>query len=225
MAPPGSGAAGSYLPPYRPAHEPGCRPRRGSLRREPGRERSTGRGSVRAWRRPPRSHRTPRAARGARSRGRRPRQAAHDDAARAHAEELAAATATHATALADAAAAHAAALAELRAERDQLEQALSGNRAHTAQVEQALAAARDTVATRDAEVAAQLAAVADRDARIGQLKAELDELEGQNAAYQEQVLKAYQKIKADESTVARAKKAMAIALTLLDEDKAKQPGT
>jgi hypothetical protein len=38
------------------------------------------------------------------------------------------------------------------------------------------------------------------------------------------VLKAYQKIKADETMVARAKKAMAIALTVLD-DEPKQPGS
>ena len=38
-----------------------------------------------------------------------------------------------------------------------------------------------------------------------------------DAGYQEQVLRAFQKIKADETTVARAKKAMAIALTLLDD--------
>ncbi len=42
-------------------------------------------------------------------------------------------------------------------------------------------------------------------------------LEHENASYQEQVLRAYQKIKADEAMVARAKKAMAIALTVLDD--------
>ena len=62
------------------------------------------------------------------------------------------------------------------------------------------------------------AAIAERDQRLTELRAELDELEQQNAAYQEQVLKAYQKIKADEAMVARAKKAMAIALTVLDDD-------
>ena len=50
-----------------------------------------------------------------------------------------------------------------------------------------------------------------RDIRIAELKQDIGELEKQNSAYQEQVLKAYQKIKTDEATVARAKKAMAIA--------------
>jgi DNA repair exonuclease SbcCD ATPase subunit len=43
------------------------------------------------------------------------------------------------------------------------------------------------------------------------------ELEQESARYQDQILRAYQRIKADESIVARAKKALAIALTLLEE--------
>ena len=42
--------------------------------------------------------------------------------------------------------------------------------------------------------------------------------EAENTSYQEQVLRAYQKIKADEAMVARARKAMAIALTVLDDE-------
>ena len=49
---------------------------------------------------------------------------------------------------------------------------------------------------------------------------ELDAIEAENTGYQEQVLQASQKIKTDEAMVARAKKAMAIALTALDQDKA-----
>jgi len=56
-----------------------------------------------------------------------------------------------------------------------------------------------------------------RDQRIAELGTQIDELEGENSTYQEQVLKAYQKIKTDEATVARAKKALAIALTTLDD--------
>ena len=37
-------------------------------------------------------------------------------------------------------------------------------------------------------------------------------------ALQEQVLRAYKKIKGDEATIAKAKKALAIALTLLDDN-------
>ena len=42
-------------------------------------------------------------------------------------------------------------------------------------------------------------------------------MEKESAGYQDQILKAYQRIKSDESIVSRAKKALAIALTLLDE--------
>ena len=52
---------------------------------------------------------------------------------------------------------------------------------------------------------------------IAELRAEIAALEQENASYQEQVLRAYQKIKTDEAMVARAKKAMAIALTVLDD--------
>ena len=104
-------------------------------------------------------------------------------------------------------------------EKQELERGLSSARERHRQLEAELAAARQATEQ-------QAAAVAERDQRIAQLKGELDGLEQENAGYQEQVLKAYQKIKADEATVARAKKAMAIALTLLDEEKSseKTPG-
>ena len=53
--------------------------------------------------------------------------------------------------------------------------------------------------------------------RLAELRKEIETLETENASYQEQVLRAYQKIKTDEAMVARAKKAMAIALTVLDD--------
>ena len=74
-----------------------------------------------------------------------------------------------------------------------------------------------TVADRNAELRAHAAAIAERDARIADLRNEIEGLEHENASYQEQVLRAYQKIKSDEATVARARKAMAIALTVLDD--------
>jgi predicted RNase H-like nuclease (RuvC/YqgF family) len=80
-----------------------------------------------------------------------------------------------------------------------------------------LAAAGDELDARERTIAALRAAVTERDQRVARLRHELDELERQNAGYQEQVLRAFQKIKSDEATVARAKKAMAIALTLLDD--------
>ena len=59
--------------------------------------------------------------------------------------------------------------------------------------------------------------LADRDQRLSNQRAEIDELERVNRGYQEQILRAHQKIRSDETTVSRAKKALAVALTLLDE--------
>ncbi len=82
---------------------------------------------------------------------------------------------------------------------------------------QELGMAQDTLRARADTIESQTALLGERDARIAGLRQEIEELERQNAGYQEQVLRAFQKIKADETTVARAKKAMAIALTLLDD--------
>jgi chromosome segregation ATPase len=85
-------------------------------------------------------------------------------------------------------------------------------------LEAELAAARTAIAERDQSLTDFQAAIAARDQRIGELDAQITELETENATYQDQVLKAYQKIKTDEATVARAKKALAIALTTLDDN-------
>ena len=117
-----------------------------------------------------------------------------------------------------AAAAHAAAMAELSQERDDLEKGLTSARQAGRRLEAELAAARTAIADRDHALTEHQAAIAARDQRLAELGAQLDELEGENATYQEQVLKAYQKIKNDEAVVARAKKALAIALTALDSE-------
>jgi CheY-like chemotaxis protein len=56
-----------------------------------------------------------------------------------------------------------------------------------------------------------------RETTLNERALRIAELEKESASYQEQILKAYQRIKSDESIVSRAKKALAIALTLLDE--------
>lgn len=102
--------------------------------------------------------------------------------------------------------------------------------------EQALAAAAkehaDAVAALRAAHADELRAAALRfDERTAELQAtreqlaahqaestaRIDALTGENTGLQEQVLKAYHRVKGDEQVVARARKALAIALTLLDE--------
>ncbi len=112
--------------------------------------------------------------------------------------------------------AHSEAVGALEAERTDLEKALAGGRERISQLETDLNAAQATIGQRDAEIEKQKDTVLARDSRIAALKQQQSELEDENTSYQEQVLKAYQKIKSDEEITGRAKKALAIALTLLD---------
>ena len=114
-------------------------------------------------------------------------------------------------------------LEEVTTERDQLERGLSAARDTIKRSEGELATAVQTIADRNAELRSASAAIAERDQRIGDLRKELEAIEQENASYQDQVLRAYQKIKSDEAMVARAKKAMAIALTALDEPSPPKP--
>jgi len=106
---------------------------------------------------------------------------------------------------------------EVGSERSQLEHGLTSARGAIRRLDEELAAARSAVSDRDLALTEHQAAIAARDQRVTELTTQLDELERENATYQEQVLKAYQKIKTDEATVLRAKKALAIALTALDD--------
>jgi chromosome segregation ATPase len=116
--------------------------------------------------------------------------------------------------------AHAAVVSDLTSERDELKRGLSTARDTIKRTEGELSAAVQTIADRNAELRSATAAIAERDQRITDLRKEIEAIEAENANYQEQVLRAYQKIKSDEAMVARAKKAMAIALTVLDDQSA-----
>jgi len=120
--------------------------------------------------------------------------------------------------------AHAEVVAALEEQRVDLDRGLTGARERIASLERTVAERDARIAAGEQAIAAHLAAIEDRDRKIATLKKELGELEEQNAGYQEQILKAYQKIKTDEATTLRAKKAIAIALTLLDEDAARAQG-
>jgi hypothetical protein len=106
---------------------------------------------------------------------------------------------------------------ETSAERDELKRGLSSARDSLKRSEGELASAVQSIADRNAELRQHAAAVTERDQRIAELRKEIETLEAENTSYQEQVLRAYQKIKTDEAMVARARKAMAIALTVLDD--------
>lgn len=134
-----------------------------------------------------------------------------------HGKAIAAQTAEHERQRKEAHAEHARLVAELTTERDELWRGLSSARDGAKRSEAELASAVQTIADRNAELRAHAAAIAERDQRLADLRRELEAVETENASYQEQVLRAYQKIKTDEAMVARAKKAMAIALTVLDD--------
>ena len=108
-------------------------------------------------------------------------------------------------------------LQELQTECEELRKGLSGARDSLKHSQGELATAVQTIAERNHELRQHAQAIGERDQRITQLRAEIESLEQENASYQEQVLRAYQKIKSDEAMVARARKAMAIALTVLDD--------
>ena len=65
----------------------------------------------------------------------------------------------------------------------------------------------------------------DRDVKLGQLRDRAAELEAKAAEYEDQILRAYQKLRSDEKVVDKAKKALAVALSLLDERSAPSSGT
>ncbi len=103
-------------------------------------------------------------------------------------------------------------------ERDELRAGLTSARDQLRQRDDELGRLRHTLSAGDQELELHAQAVAERDARIAELRGELETMETESTAYQEQVLKAYQKLKQEEGRVARAKKAVAIALTVLDDE-------
>ncbi|HVP65770.1 MAG TPA: response regulator [Anaeromyxobacteraceae bacterium] len=112
-------------------------------------------------------------------------------------------------------------LAAIRARLDELEQVASRSAAEVADaqgraesLERALEEARTEVSVTRSEAEA-LRGEADR--RTADLRRRVQELESQNARHEERVVKAYQKIKSDEKLKEKTRKALAIALQLLDE--------
>ena len=134
-----------------------------------------------------------------------------------HTRIVSAKDAEHAQATKALAAEHGKAVADITSERDELRRGLSTTRDGLKRAEGELSSAVQTIADRNADLRTHAAAIAERDQRIADLRKEIEGLEQENASYQEQVLRAYQKIKTDEAMVARARKAMAIALTVLDD--------
>jgi CheY-like chemotaxis protein len=137
-------------------------------------------------------------------------------AADGHARELGALIKSHEEKTAQHHAERTAEVAELKAEIASLQDGLGTTRTKLAATETELGRTANALRDRDAQVARLEADLAERDRRLGENKVQIADLERENASFQEQLLRAYQKIKSDEAVALKAKKAMAIALTLLD---------
>ncbi len=88
-----------------------------------------------------------------------------------------------------------------------------------------LAESQRKLATREAELDGARADVRDRDMKVTQARDRLTQLEGKMTELEEQILRAYQKLRTDEKTVDKAKRALAVALTLLDGQQTGQTST
>jgi hypothetical protein len=132
--------------------------------------------------------------------------------------------ARHAAATEDLRNKHAAAIAQFEAAIAERDEIITQQRDRNVELEGAIATAAEqarTQASRIAELDVALeelrGELAEREGTIQQRNQRIGELEQESTRYQDQILRAYQRIKSDESIVARAKKALAIALTLLEE--------
>jgi CheY-like chemotaxis protein len=105
-------------------------------------------------------------------------------------------------------------------QRAELEQAL----ARTAEVETEVAARNEELAEThrrllrvEGELDTARTDIRDREVKLGQARDRITELESKVADLEDQALRAYRRIKDDEKTIDKAKRAVSVALTLLDE--------
>jgi chromosome segregation ATPase len=73
------------------------------------------------------------------------------------------------------------------------------------------------VTSLEADLDAARAEVGDRDVRIAQTRDRIAELESKVTDYEDQIVRAYQRLRADEKTTEKARRALAVALALIDE--------
>ena len=73
------------------------------------------------------------------------------------------------------------------------------------------------VASLEADLDAARAEVGDRDVRVAQTRDRISELESKVTDYEDQIVRAYQRLRADEKTTEKARRALAVALALIDE--------
>lgn len=118
---------------------------------------------------------------------------------------------------AEAAAKAADAIARLEEAKAAVEKDLATAREKAASLETDLSRANSVIRTMEKATEGYQRDVEQAQKRITELETARETVEKQLLETQEQVLKAHQRIKTDESTVDRAKKAMAVALTILDQ--------
>ena len=73
------------------------------------------------------------------------------------------------------------------------------------------------IASLEADMDAARGEVGDRDVRIAQTRDRISELESKVTDYEDQIVRAYQRLRADEKTTEKARRALAVALALIDE--------
>ncbi len=73
------------------------------------------------------------------------------------------------------------------------------------------------VASLEADLDVARGELGDRDVRIAQTRDRISELESKVTDYEDQIVRAYQRLRADEKTTEKARRALAVALALIDE--------
>ena len=69
----------------------------------------------------------------------------------------------------------------------------------------------------EADVDATRAELGNRDVRLAQSRDRIAELEGKVADYEDQIVRAFQRIRSDDKTAEKTRRALAVALALIDE--------
>ncbi len=104
-----------------------------------------------------------------------------------------------------------------RGEIDQAHQRAARAEGDLAARTEELSEAYRKIAGHEADLDAARADLRDRDVRLAQARDRIAELEAKVAEYEDQVLKAFQKLRSDDKVIDKAKRALAVALTLLEE--------
>jgi CheY-like chemotaxis protein/predicted nucleic acid-binding Zn-ribbon protein len=73
------------------------------------------------------------------------------------------------------------------------------------------------IAGQEADLDAARAELGDRDVRLAQTSSRIAELESKVTDYEDQIVRAYQRLRADEKITEKARRALAVALALIDE--------